>query len=178
VNAEGRWQSFSGVSRPPGEARPGWKVLRVLGNLLDIAGFDHMSSDEVLAEARAECGDAVPENRRPKSAVTEIRYGAGELERVGEVPIYASDSLVRRSPSLQRTADGCSAAEVRVGRILAERLGVNDGGSVAVVQGSGRAERPLRIDDRVPDGCVWMPAGVSGSEALGGQFGDLTLEKV
>ncbi|MGD2081648.1 MAG: molybdopterin-dependent oxidoreductase, partial [Chromatiales bacterium] len=178
VNAEGRWQGFGGVARPRGEARPGWKVLRVLGNLLDLEGFEHVSSEEIRAEVGEACDGAAPDNAAAGSAVTETLYAGGDIERVGEVPIYASDSLVRRAPSLQRTADGRAAQAVRVARVLAERLGVNDGAPIRVVQGEGRLERPLHIDDRVPDGCAWMPAGVDGSERLGGQVGNLILEKV
>jgi NADH-quinone oxidoreductase subunit G len=55
VNAEGLWQSFSGASKPFGEARPAWKVLRVLGNLSGVAGFDYVSSEEIRAEAENTC---------------------------------------------------------------------------------------------------------------------------
>jgi NADH-quinone oxidoreductase subunit G len=56
VNVEGQWQSFNGVVPPLGEVRPGWKVLRVLGNLFDIAGFDYVSSEEVREECKKTCG--------------------------------------------------------------------------------------------------------------------------
>ena len=57
VNFEGLWQSVAGAAKPPGEARPGWKVLRVLGNLAGVADFDYQSSEEVREELRALCGD-------------------------------------------------------------------------------------------------------------------------
>jgi NADH-quinone oxidoreductase subunit G len=53
VNTEGRVQSFFAAAKPLGEARPAWKVLRVLGNLLEQAGFDYNSSEDVRAEAWA-----------------------------------------------------------------------------------------------------------------------------
>ena len=56
VNLEGLWQSFAGAAKPLGEARPGWKVLRVLGNLAGVADFDYQSSEEVREELRALCG--------------------------------------------------------------------------------------------------------------------------
>ncbi len=52
VNLEGTWQSFPGAVAPQGEARPGWKVLRVLGNMLHVPGFDYVSSEDVLKELR------------------------------------------------------------------------------------------------------------------------------
>jgi len=178
VNAAGLWQSFPGVANPLGEARPAWKVLRVLGNMLDLGGFEQNSSEEVLAEVRALCEGAAPENRLRGEPTVKTVDAGGALERIGEVPIYASDSLVRRAPALQRTADARRALSVRVHPLLAERLGAREGDPILVKQGAGRLERPVQVDPKVPDGCVWMPAGVEGSGSLGGQFGDLTLEKV
>ncbi len=177
VNAAGLWQSFGGVASPLGEARPAWKVLRVLGNLLGLDGFEQTSSEEVLAEVRGLCQGVEPGNQLRGEPTVKVLYAAGTLERIGEVPIYASDALVRRAPALQRTADACQATGARIHPALAERLGVGEGDRVLVSQGSGRLERPLSLDRKVPDGCVWMPAGVEGSGCLGGQFGDLTLEK-
>ena len=47
VSTEGRVQSFYAVTKPLGETRPAWKVLRVLGNLLELDGFDYESSEAV-----------------------------------------------------------------------------------------------------------------------------------
>ncbi len=52
VNLEGRWQSVPGAATPVGESRPAWKVLRVLGNLLNLPGFDYTSSDQITDEVR------------------------------------------------------------------------------------------------------------------------------
>jgi NADH-quinone oxidoreductase subunit G len=84
---------------------------------------------------------------------------------------------VRRAPALQRTQEAQQAARVRVAPALAAELGLEEGARVVLSQDSGRAEWSLAIDTRVPEGCVWLPAGVAGSETLGGQFGNLTLEK-
>ncbi|HEX2140374.1 MAG TPA: NADH-quinone oxidoreductase subunit NuoG [Woeseiaceae bacterium] len=101
VNCEGRWQSFGGVATLIGEARPGWKVLRVLGNLLDAEGFDYVSSEDVRDELKAALGEIRPDNA----------YGGGEPLRRGEsgldadldVPMYQVDAVVRRSVPLQLT---------------------------------------------------------------------------
>ncbi len=178
VSAAGLWQSFAGVVSPLGEARPGWKVLRVLGNVLALEGFEQTSSDEVLAELRALCEGVEPANQLSGDASVKVTYAGGALERIGAVPIYAGDSLVRRAAALQRTEDALQAQSVRVSPALAARSELRDGDSVVVGQGNGRLERRLSVDPRVPDGCVWVPAGVDGSGSLGGQFGDLTLEKV
>jgi NADH-quinone oxidoreductase subunit G len=103
VNVEGRWQSVAGASRPPGEARPAWKVLRVLGNLLDLPGFEYLSSEEVRDEVRKELGEYVP--RAPTVATFAIgRLAAVDSSR--EVGIYQVDPVVRRSRPLQETRAG------------------------------------------------------------------------
>jgi NADH-quinone oxidoreductase subunit G len=177
VNAEGGWQSFRGAVSPMGEARPAWKVLRVLGNLLNLAGFDYVSSEQVRDELQQACGTVQPALKL-NGVSAELQAPTGGLVRVGNVGHYASDALVRRAGSLQRTKEARDAVAVRVNAAMAENNGLADGDAVAVMQGENRATLPLKIDVRVPDGCVWVSAGVPGSETLGGQFGEVTLEKV
>jgi NADH-quinone oxidoreductase subunit G len=61
---------------------------------------------------------------------------------------------------------------------VAAKAGFADGDKVAILQGDGRVEMVLKVDDDIPDGCVWVAAGVPGSESLGDQFGEISLEKV
>jgi NADH-quinone oxidoreductase subunit G len=107
VNVEGRWQSVAGAARPPGEARPAWKVLRVLGNLLGLQGFEYLSSEDVRDELRKELGEysASP----AASAFTVGRLAAVDSTR--EVGIYRVDPVVRRSRPLQETRDGRAALD-------------------------------------------------------------------
>lgn len=98
VNAEGRVQSFHAVVKPLGETRPAWKVLRVLGNLLGVSGFDFESSQEVLAAATAKA----PNLSNATQAAIRLDAPAGEPVSAA---IYQLDGLVRRAPSLQLTAD-------------------------------------------------------------------------
>lgn len=111
VNAEGRLQSFHAVVRPLGETRPGWKVLRVLGNLLQLPGFDAESSQAVLASALpgVEQGACVPADRLNNATQSTITTAAASV-RPSVASIYQLDGLVRRAPSLQLTADARRAA--------------------------------------------------------------------
>jgi NADH-quinone oxidoreductase subunit G len=109
VNCEGRWQSQAGAAVPLGAARPGWKVLRVLGNLLKLPRFDYQSSEDVLAEVRAACAAATASGYQGTHEVT-LRGPATEVARVTDVPMYQTDALVRRAPSLQRTREGRASA--------------------------------------------------------------------
>src|SRR4051812_1641621 len=108
VNLEGLWQSFTGAAKPLGEARPGWKVLRVLGNLANVSDFDYQSSEEVREELRARCADIAATSYQ---GTHEARNDSAEA-RVIDVPMYSVDAVLRRSPSLQRTREGKLAAVV------------------------------------------------------------------
>ena len=101
VNCEGRRQSFAGAARPPGETRPAWKVLRVLGNHLDLEGFDFMSSEEVRAALEAELGE-LPAEPELELRTVSLRHD-GEFAEPG---MYATDMLLRRSRPLQETRAG------------------------------------------------------------------------
>jgi NADH-quinone oxidoreductase subunit G len=102
VSLEGKWQSFAGCAPPVGEARPGWKVLRVLGNLLHLERFEYVSSEEVREELRRECGDI------PVSLYegTHRVGGAPPATPLVDLNMYQADALVRRAPSLQKTREG------------------------------------------------------------------------
>ena len=108
VNLEGLWQSQTGAAQPVGESRPAWKVLRVLGNLMDLAGFDYLSSEDVREELRKLCGETVLASYKGGHRVTQLRAAGGAA--VIDVPMYQTDALVRRAPSLQKTREGRSAA--------------------------------------------------------------------
>ena len=118
VNLEGRWQSHPGAIAPPGEARPGWKILRVLGNLLQLEGFAHESSEQVRDELRARLDAAASTGAASTgagaagaAAALPTALPAGALGAVAslpvavlDVPMYAIDAVLRRSPALQATA--------------------------------------------------------------------------
>jgi NADH-quinone oxidoreductase subunit G len=120
VNLEGRWQSHPGAIAPPGEARPGWKILRVLGNLLQLPGFDYESSEQVRDELRARldaASSSAAASVRP-TAVLPATLPAGALDAVAQlpaavldVPMYAIDAILRRSPALQATTIARAGAE-------------------------------------------------------------------
>jgi NADH-quinone oxidoreductase subunit G len=98
VNVEGTWQSFGGVASPVGEARPAWKVLRVLGNLVEADGFDYVTSEDVLEACRAAIDIATPESPRAGKA-----KGKDDPADDIDTPIYSVDGLVRRARALQLT---------------------------------------------------------------------------
>ena len=108
VNVEGTWQSFAGVANPVGEARPAWKVLRVLGNLVDADGFDYVTSEDVLEECKSGLGDVTAESFA--AAKTGAAKAAGSPDDEIDTPLYSVDGLVRRARALQLTPDARRAA--------------------------------------------------------------------
>ena len=176
VNAEGRVQSFHGVVKPLGDARPAWKVLRVIGNTLGLTGFDFETSEDVRAEALGDVTTiAARLNNAGSSAVAMPAVAIG-LERIADVPIYATDSLVRRATSLQLTADA-RVSFASLPRALWTRLGLNAGDKVRVSQGAAQAVLPARLDATLADTAVRVPAGLADTTTLGAMFGAISVEK-
>jgi NADH-quinone oxidoreductase subunit G len=105
VNSEGRWQSWSGAAKLPGESRPGWKVLRVLANLLNLPGVDYDSSEEIRDALRTLCGKRVEPER---GAILRGPVPNGQIPKGVwvDIPPYQSDVLVRGSDALAKTKDG------------------------------------------------------------------------
>ncbi|MGD0501378.1 MAG: NADH-quinone oxidoreductase subunit NuoG [Steroidobacteraceae bacterium] len=117
VNVEGRWQSWTGAASPVGESRPGWKVLRVLANLLNIRGVDFMSSEEVRDALKTLCGSRLTPATGTVAANGAVKGGnaAGAAAPSGQwvdIPPYQIDVLVRGSESLAKTKDGQAARAV------------------------------------------------------------------
>ena len=177
VNAEGRAQSFVGVVKPLGETRPAWKVLRVLGTMLELPGFAFESIDDVRAEV-VPAAEAIAA-RLSNATSTPLAAPDGQpapLERVADVPIYFADPLVRRADSLQQTTDAKSP-RARMHRSLLEKLGVADGAQVRVRQGRGEAVVAAAADPAVPPGVVRLAAAHPSTCGLEGLSGPVTVER-
>ncbi|MEO8935702.1 MAG: NADH-quinone oxidoreductase subunit NuoG [Burkholderiaceae bacterium] len=183
VNTEGRAQSFNGTVKPRGETRPAWKVLRVLGNLLGVQGFDFESSEAVRTEITGgamdlsdRCG---PHEMHGTGRVTANPYAVvdGGIERIADVPIYFADALVRRSPPLQATHDGAPPKARMNGRALAA-AGLVSGDAVRVSIDGGHALLTCLIDETVADGCIRIAAAHASTAGLPSLFGSVTVTKL
>jgi NADH-quinone oxidoreductase subunit G len=177
VNAEGRVQSFHGVVKPLGDTRPAWKVLRVLGNTLGLKGFDFETSEEVRAEALGDVTTIASRLSNASAAAVSAAAPTTGLERIADVPIYATDALVRRATSLQLTADA-RAPFASLPQALWSALGLNAGDKVRVSQGGAQAVLPAQLDATLAATAVRVPAGHADTASLGAMFGALTVEKV
>jgi NADH-quinone oxidoreductase subunit G len=173
VNTEGRLQSFYATVNPLGEARPGWKVLRVMGSLLGLPGFDFDAIDEVRA-AVLKSGDIASRLSNGISGVEPKPARPAGIQRIADVPIYFADPIVRRSPPLQKTREARQPRAWMNARML-EKLGVAAGQQVLV---QGAAKLDAALDERLPDDCVRISAAHPSTAAIGPMFGTVTLEKV
>ncbi|MES2347712.1 MAG: NADH-quinone oxidoreductase subunit NuoG [Pseudomonadota bacterium] len=178
VNCEGRAQSFNGTVKPLLETRPAWKVLRVLGNILGLSGFDYDTSeairDEVLGAGVTDLSAKL--NNITKQAVVAASAASTGTERIADVPIYFADAVVRRAESLQKMADA-AAPKAHLSSALAQQLGVAAGDTVKVTQGSGSAILVAAVDAKLPANAVRVAAAHASTAALGGMFGSITVEK-
>jgi NADH-quinone oxidoreductase subunit G len=177
VNMEGRVQSFNAAVKPQGDARPAWKVLRMLGSLLELADFNADTLEAVRARiapdlqawAKAGLGGTVE-----PIAASQGRAADG-IERVAEFGIYAGDAIVRRAQSLQKTADGKAARTLRANAATLARLGLAAGATARARQGGGEATLAVALDEALADGAVRIARGVAETAALG--EGEISVEK-
>ena len=153
-------------------------MLRVLGNLLGLDGFEYETSDQVRSEA-------LPADLNTRlSNETQIAPGKPErpqtmakgLERIADVPIYFSDAIVRRSPPLQATRDA-KPPKVRANARTLQSLGIAGGDKTRVQQGDASALLEVALDESIADGVVQVSAAHESTATLGAMFGPITLER-
>ncbi|MGB9149161.1 MAG: molybdopterin-dependent oxidoreductase, partial [Burkholderiales bacterium] len=181
INTEGRAQSFNGVVKPLGDTRPAWKVLRVLGNLLNMNNFSFNSVEAVRKEigANLEAQIKASLNNRVDGTVAQIHSSSGDsIQRIGEVPIYATDAIVRRAPSLQKTADGKSAQFARISAGLFDQLGLVEGADIRIRQGNAAVMLKAKRETGLAQNCVRVASGAPNTAILGAMFGDVVVEKI
>jgi NADH-quinone oxidoreductase subunit G len=183
VSAEGRAQTFNGSVKPLGETRPAWKVLRVLGNLLGLNGFEYETSEAIRNEVLGATSVAELDLTSRLNNVANVQLQAAtaqsadqQLERIADVPIYFSDAIVRRAESLQKSADA-QAPKAWLPASLAQKLGVTDGSQVKVKQGQGAATLEAAVDATLPDNVVRVSTGHASTAGLGAMFGAISVEK-
>jgi NADH-quinone oxidoreductase subunit G len=181
MSMEGRVQSFAAAVPPQGECRPAWKVLRVLGNVLGLGGFDYDSSEQVKNEI---FGGEKPSkvvwrglnNNLRELAEVNVQIKSGVLQRVGEVPMYQSDAIVRRAPSLQQVNSAAAPVVAAMNAAQLAKLGLTSGDTARVAQNGGSVLLQVKCDERVFDNCVRVPA-CAATVALGDLFGEISVEK-
>jgi len=164
VNVDGLSQSVAAGAKAPGEARPGWKVLRALGGAMKLAGFEF----DDLAGLREGISERAPQPRAELAS----RSAGGGVTRLATWPIYRTDAVLRRATALSKHPLNRAPA-VRVNADEAKRLGLEQGSAVRVAD----ALLPLVIDATVPDGAAWIEAAHQDTVSLPPYGAALTLSK-
>jgi NADH-quinone oxidoreductase subunit G len=173
VNIEGRAQRFHATVNPLGEARPGWKVLRVLGNVLGVAGFDFDTIDQVRTACEAGGDIASRLSNSVRTVAAPSPSSISGIQRIADVPGYFADALARRSPPLQKTRQARTPT-ARMNARTMQALGVSAGQPIL----ANGARISASLDAGVPDGCVRIAAAHSSTSEVGPMFGAVKLEKV
>ncbi len=177
VNTEGRMQSFHAAVRPLGEARPAWKVLRVLGAMLGLRGFEFETVEDVRNECLKDKDVQGLLSNKIDLESKDAQIISSGIQRIADVPIYFADPLARHSGPLQKTRDA-RAPRAWMNKRLFEQLGLVAAGKVRIFQGKGEAFLDVALDDKLPDGCVRIAAGHPATADLGPMFGAVTLENI
>ncbi|MCB1561913.1 MAG: molybdopterin-dependent oxidoreductase, partial [Xanthomonadales bacterium] len=171
-NVDGCSQSVTPATKLPGEARPGWRVLRALGAQLGLAGFEFLDMDGLRdGVASAEVSPV----RSDAPIVT--KPADGQYERIGTTPIYRGDAVLRRCAALASQALSREPA-VMLNATEAKRLGARAGDAIRIDDGRGNATLPLVIDSAVPDGAAWIESKHPATAPLAGNGSALSLTKV
>ncbi|MEQ8232262.1 MAG: molybdopterin-dependent oxidoreductase, partial [Gammaproteobacteria bacterium] len=177
VNLNGLWQSFESAVRPRGEARPAWKILRVLGSRLGLAGFEAVKVGDVTREMSDLAGAASSTGRAtPTLDESRLAVGDGGLEVIVDVPMYRSDALVRHAAALQAMPQA-GDDDIRVCAATAGALGLADGAAVTLRGHAGTAGARLVVDDSVPEGACVIAGARTALADLAIQGGALELAR-
>ena len=174
VNAEGTWQSFTGAVTPLAETRPAWKVLRVLGNIFEVEGFDYITSEDVRDEAKQQAGSIDSSNKMSWRCPASLAKPVEEISRIGLLPMYAVDSVVRRAEALQQTDDAIPACVI-INAELAKQNNIQDEDNVVVTQNNTKLTLRVHIEDSIPNNCAVIPQGVIGVEEFDAAYSEITL---
>jgi NADH-quinone oxidoreductase subunit G len=178
INVEGQSQSFAGAVPPVGEARPAWKILRVMGNLLNLEAFDYNSSEEIRDEVSSIIDNVALGSVGSWATPETLKNGTvnkNALQRITEIPMCSIDAMSRRAQALQNTDD--SQGMIQINSSLANTLNLLAGDTVVVEQEENSINAPVMINDAVTDNCVLIQAANINHCKLGAWHGNVGLSK-
>jgi NADH-quinone oxidoreductase subunit G len=182
INVEGLSQSFTGAVPPMGEARPSWKILRVLGNLLNIEAFEYNSSEEVRDEVTGAIKNvalgSVGSWTAPdtlKDVLNSVPSGNHTLQRITETPMFSIDAMTRRAQALQKSDR--NKGSIHISPQTADKLNVSAGDIVIAEYEENSISAPAMISENISVGCVLVQAAQSIHSELGPWHGHVSLRK-
>lgn len=177
VNIVGDVQSFAAVSVPADDAKPAWKICRVLANFMELPGFDYADIHAVQAELREVIDRALLQPVSAAAVALQLpKADHGQLSRLAPWLMYRVDPLVRRALALQETM-GAHLAQIAVNSATATQLNLIAGQTVVARQGDAQLSLPLRIDDRLASGIVFLPAALAQTAGFGHASAPISLQQ-
>ncbi|MDF1587851.1 MAG: NADH-quinone oxidoreductase subunit NuoG [Gammaproteobacteria bacterium] len=176
VNIDNQWQSFTGAVPGLAESRPGWKILRVLGNIAKLDSFDYVSSSDICDEVRDEIKLRSKATIKTPTAPASIDAKFDNVMLISEIPMYQTDAIVRRSVALQNTPESQDLSIARMCSATAEKVGVSDVAFITLHQGDKSLTVAYKRDDKIAENCVYWAGGTSATAELGAAFAPVTVE--
>ena len=173
VNVDGNWQSFEGCAKPYEQARPAWKIYRVMANLSHCEGFDYSSSQDILNELKAYNNNDYARDIDYSNLHLDLVETHQDIIKVHETSLYANNMQVRASLPLQESA-GSDKECIKVNPILAQRLKLGE--NVIVSQGKNKITLPVELDERLHEQVVVIPSVGEHWNNLGGNFEKVSLQ--
>lgn len=176
VNVNGLFQSFSAVSVPLQEAKPAWKIIRVLANFMELPEFEY----EDIHSLQKEMNSLISTQRNlANSHLSHMPaipfWDNGRLIRLAPWPLYRSDPLVRRSLALQETMQESHLARIAINSASAAQYGLIAGQKVTARQGDSQVTLSLIIDDRLASGVVFIPSALPETAGFGQASAEISL---
>ena len=173
INVDHTWQTVKGAVSPRGEARPAWKILRVLGNLLQCEGFEYASTDEVLQEIKTTVHHATERQYKPVYPDA-LPVNKHDLTRVGEWPLYGCDAIVRHAQPLQNAASA-DLPVIHIHPETAKRFKLGD--SATVSQGDIEILLPITCNERMAEDVIWLSNAMPETADLGHAFSHINIKR-
>lgn len=175
VNATNDWQTFQAVTKPLGDAKPAWKVLRVLGNLCQLEGFDYISTSQIISELK-DLTETMPKVAMHLDIMANDTQPKEEgLTRISEWPMYEIDNTVRRARALQDWSAEENTFAIRINSQIAQQHNVQSGELISVIQDDSLLDLPVIIDDRIAGDYIVMPTGIAATAGFGENMGAIRL---
>lgn len=174
VGIDQRWQRFAGAVPPAGDSRPGWKILRVLGNVSKLSGFDYVSSQDVVDEIESLLQRS-SHHQADNTYLPDTLAVNSDLMLISEVPMYRTDSLLRHSQALQQTPENRACEFARINQDEADKRGLDSQHPVVISHGERRITLPLEIDNNIADGCIYVAAATGFGAELGAMFAEVQV---
>lgn len=178
VNTAGHWQSVGKAVSAPGEARPAWKVLRVMANALGFDDVQYQTSEQIRDELKQLFSDEadITSHLKDFNHVNLTTDLSNQMHRVSDTPIYAVDGIVRRATSLQKAVED-QQQHVAMSTQQAKQLNVLDEEVVRVVQGNQEVTLPLRINENLSGNCIWVQKSATQSDSLGDAIAPVEVQR-